>query len=180
MAHADKHADTHSIGGADPLSGIWQKLSEVSISSGQDYVDFINLDINSDLLYALFFNLYNNTGSTVRYFLYVNGDYTDTDYYTQVIYGDGSTIAASRNNDPGFATLGAGYAGIGSIFMFLSAEGRPRWNTLHGRHTSDCRVYVEHSLLNSAVANITSIRIQANTAGGISAGSKLLLCKVRS
>ena len=61
----------------------WQVLADVTVSSNCDYVDITGLDINTDKFYTLYLTLKNSADSTCAYHIFVEEDYTTTNYYSQ-------------------------------------------------------------------------------------------------
>jgi len=159
---------------------LWEKIAEVLVDVDSDYVDFIGLDINTDFVYVLLVTFKNPTGLSTAYYAFVEEDYIVTNYYTEYVDADGTTIAAGRTNEPLCAGAPAGEQCSSFIYIFLDPDGYFRWTffasirpgaSVFNRYGSGCKT--------APVTNITRIRIQAERTGGIGAGSKLGLFRVR-
>jgi hypothetical protein len=168
--------------GAAPteISG-WQKLAETIVPSNCDYVHFNSLDINTDKFYLLLFMIKNPQVSHSFVYIYREGDYTNTNYYSQYLFAAGTSITAARLNNAHIVYVYSTgeIAGLAMITRtlngnFLAAATTPR----HPGSASE----FEQTTLSSAntTANITSLRVAVSAAGAIGAGSILMLCKPRT
>lgn len=194
VADPDAHAFRHAVGGADVLPansitdtmlnfGTWKFVSEASPSTNVDYVEFTGLDVNSDKMYVLLVNLKNPLGSSCWYNIFVEGDTTATNYYSQHLSVSGTSIAATRYNSPYIAGIGSGADAEASLVIFITkdADGRFRSMTLLNRHApSGVDLGMSVQVKVAAISNLATIRIAAESAGGISTGSYFALFKVRT
>jgi hypothetical protein len=161
-------------------AGKWVVVAEVNVGANCDYVDFTGLDINTDKQYILFVVLKNPQTSNSDYWLYVEGNYTNTNYYSQYIYGSGTTLNVGRITGAYIATAPAGDRTRATAWINRDADGYPRWNVMECRSPGSTVAIQQLAVTKTAtVTNITSIRISASVAGGIGTGSYLLLCKAR-
>ena len=172
--------------GSDPseVSG-WEVLSDWLAGSDADYVDFTGLDINTHQFYILISRIIVAGSTATTYFkLYINGDTTDTNYYTQVLYATDTTIAAERPNVPYFC-VGKGIDGQRGVLGFCPVirdpEGYVRWINQYIRDSAANALMAFYGgIKTGTVTNITSIRIAASVSGGLGTGSRITLCKPRS
>jgi len=155
-------------------------ISEITISSNCDYVDFTGLDSDIDGGYILESAIVNNSGATCYYSLYVNGDTTAGNYSYQRLYADGTTIGAGRANASYIAITVAGdYINvftdikvINGLFRYISTASEQSTapgvcgEMLWGRKAS-------------TITKITSLRVSASATNGIGAGSKFILKRIR-
>jgi len=186
------HADRHAVGAADPLPsnaittamlnfGTWEKLAEVVPTTDITYIDFTGLDINSDISYLVLASLKNPTGSSCTYRLFVEADYTLTNYYSQWLYVSGSGVYAGRVNEPRSAWIGAGQRTAVTLRLFRNPDGHFHFVVYESAHVgSDVFIHLISGASVYTYANVTSLRIQAAVSGGIGAGSKILLCRPRT
>jgi len=186
------HKASHEKGGVDEinvtgLKGVladkqlsdWQVLAEVEVASDCDYVDFTGLDINRDWEYYLDATIKNPTDSNVSYYLFVEEDYTLTNYRVQYLFAGGTTIAGERLNTP---EIGAVYDREGTmccVRMIRDPDGYFRFTSLTNRSILQILVIYAGSKT-APVSNITSLRVSANVSGGIGAGSRFILARPRS
>lgn len=168
--------------GSNPseISG-WEVVSEVTVSSDVDYVDFTALDINTDKFYALIHSIKNPTVSGSLYSLYRNADYTATNYYSQYISAVNTAISGSRGNNAGFHSVDAGVAGLCFGVICRDLDGYMQFvNLIMRRRASSIALQNRFVSSNNTTTNITSLRISASVSGSIGQNSVLLLCKPRS
>jgi len=199
-----RHHTTHEPGGSDALSwgsgggldadmldghhwseipagGDWQVLAEVEVTSNCDYVDFTGLDINSDWFYVLYFIVKNPTGSNSAYYIFVEGDYTLTNYYRQNLSVNGTSVAGNRANDPPIGYINANDRGLIKVTMVRDPDGYFRvLSELNRDSSSNIRLGFNMIVKTATVTNITQLRVQAAVSGAIGAGSKFILARPRS
>ena len=169
---------------ADPAEiSSWEKVADVVAGSNLDYVDLTSLDGNSAGCYYLTLCIYNPLGSSCIYYLYVNGDTTNANYYYQWITAASTVISANRENAPVLLSLSAGQ----SVFLFITMTKDPqgyfRYNiSAFGELATTALTWGAGSGIksNATITNITSLRIAAGSTGGIGQNSFLLLCKPRT
>jgi len=188
------HAPDHEKGGADEinvtgLSGVladkqlsdWQVLAEVEVDADCDYVDFMGLDINRDWEYYLDITLKNSSDSNSSYYIFIEGDYTITNYYSQYRVTEGSNISAGRINKPECSWLTPGDLVFFTLRLTKDNEGYFRYFAVSSRSkTSNVHLTSYSGTKTATVSNITSIRIASEASGGIGAGSKFILARPRS
>jgi hypothetical protein len=162
------------------ISG-WQVVNEVILSADTDHVDFTNLNINADKFYILFLSLRNPQTSDANYRCYVEGDYTDTNYYAQHFGASGTSVWGGRDNFPWFALGHASNRVCGILFVFRDPDGYFKYISYPTKYTgSTIELMFWAGSRTATVTNITSIRIYSPIAGGIGANSVLTLCKPRT
>lgn len=162
------------------ISG-WEVLADLTLDENEDYVDFVNLDINTDKVYRLYLALRNASGTHGSFYLYVNGIYTDSFYDTQRFYAADTTVTATRVNDPGFTYINIGHTPISIIDIIKDVDGRFRAFVRNSRGGYDASyVGVRSIICSSVIENLTSVRIEGNVSGALGEGSRLLLTKLRT
>jgi len=206
ISYTGRHWDSHLPKGIDPLpwgsgggldvdkvdglhaseigGGDWQVLAEVEVASDCDYVDFTGLDINRDWFYIFFITIKNPTESSSDYYLFVEGDTTLANYYSQRISGDGTNVYLIRTNNPRIL-WNTVEAGRKEASCFLTVQRTPG-EYLHAISNAAIKVgsviMVENFAVSktASVSNITQIRISSSISGAIGAGSKFILARPRS
>jgi len=162
--------------------GLWQKIRAVEVTADCDYVDFTGLDINADGgFYIILATIKNPTTNVVNYRIYINGDYTDSNYYYQDFVAGGTDVAAMRANCPNITIIdGGGERCFTVIYVTRDPDGYFRamsiTNTLTG---SAIELFMRTVCKTATVTNITSIRIASSVAGGIGVGSRFVLYRCR-
>jgi len=158
----------------------WEVLAEVEVEADCDYVEFTGLDINSDKAYVIFMFVKNPTSSSCSYQIFINGDTTSTNYYKQYAKASGTSIAGDRTNDSIMATINAGATMVAVIYVMLDIDGYSRVIFIGNRQAPDSvEIIITNVAKNTTETNITSIRIAVDVAGGIGAGSKFILARVK-
>jgi hypothetical protein len=162
------------------ISG-WQVVAEVTLSTNAQYVDFTGLDINTDKMYWLFINTKNTTGSSYGLYLYREGDYTASNYYSQALFARGATVSADAWNAPRILTLTANDDLAAYLTIFRSLRGY----MIAFSRTSYSDVTSPYIALwtvtsTNTTTNITSLRIYSAGANPIESGSMFILCKPRT
>jgi hypothetical protein len=155
----------------------WRKIAEISVSSNVDYVDITGLNINNDRVYVLYSIVKNPTSTAGSIKLYVEGDTTNTNYYTQRTYSSGSSVFAGRENIGYIGISSGGDVGMGVCVIMKTSTNIPTWTVHWNRNVgSSIETMSASGCCISPKSNITTIRIVGAASGGIGAGSYFLLC----
>ena len=119
-----------------------------------------------------------NTFSPIN--IYVNNNTTDTNYYTQAIWGSGSSVTSSRFNNPDFSySILSEY---GSTIGYLKIAENNRFNFFRNstiQNNSSIEVSFAYCSSTFDLSSITSLTFQA-TNGNISAGSRIQIYKLEA
>jgi hypothetical protein len=152
---------------------------DITVTSNVDYVDLLDLDINTHKAYLLIFEVKNPTTSNMAYFMFFEGDYVTTNYYSQVFIANGTSTWINRTNDPTFAGCNAGNRNEHVCWILRDVDGYPKVFTISTGSTGGSVTVNLWSLSKTAtVTNITQIRIAAQYSGGIGAGSRIRLYRI--
>jgi len=169
---------TRDVKRIPPIPTGTTKVKEVSPTVNSDYVEFTGLDINTDGIYIIYASIKNPLASGIHYYVFVEGDYITTNYWHQYLYVYGTSRASDRDNFPSFFWVGAGDRTYIVGYIFRDHDGYFRYISLVNRKTGSAIEQLTRTGCKTAtVTNITKIRIQAASSGGIGAGSKFTLCK---
>jgi len=163
-----------------PPPGVWEVLADITLTVDSDFVDFTGLDLNMDGAYAIFVNVKNPTATSGEIRLYVEADYVDTNHWLQILDAGGTTVYLERPNRPSIGTIDAGSSMNAHCFVFRDPDGYVKWHSVITRHRGSS-VGIQHHYCSSAVTytNVTQIRLAASVAGGLGAGSRLMLARVK-
>jgi hypothetical protein len=150
------------------------------ISANTLTVDFTGLDARNRGPYLLWGTIYNSGSSSENYFIYFNGDYTNTNYYIQYIYCDTTAVGANRLNKPAPIYVVYGKSASFWSYIYLDARG---WQRAMGQTEMDDPQYLWFSTwaLSRTISatNLTDIRIAGGTYNPIGPGSRFVLFKFR-
>lgn len=80
-------------------------IKKIVLSAPGATFDFTGLDISNFNVYKIFLYADNNTANPSVVSLYANGDTTATNYYAQVMYGNGAGVGAQRYNNASIGTM---------------------------------------------------------------------------
>jgi len=164
----------------EEYNGRTNKVAEVNVSSDTTYVEFTNLDGNSAWFYKLLTNIKNPTANNSNYYIYVNGDTTNTNYYNEYFVANGGGIDYNRVNNPAMGWTIANDRGLFDTVITRDPAGYFRWfSSLSSGTGSGVRVLIRAGSKIATITNITSLRIQAQYSNAIGAGSKFILFKAR-
>jgi hypothetical protein len=151
-----------------------KKIGDVNVASDVSYVDINGLDINRDRFYFIVLNFKNPTASGTVYKMYIEGNYTDANYYTQWLQADGTTVGAGRDNYPGIGYAFANTDCLMCVWLVRTPRGYPYAISLLAKGASNYIIPVLFAVTGTvSVTNITQIRISSSVANGIGAGSRL-------
>lgn len=163
----------------EELASVISPIYEEVVTADTQHVLISNLDCLKHGGYHIECALYNPSGGAVIYYMYINGDYTDSHYRSQYINVDNATVTAGRLSSP---NIGYATASQETIYSVIDL------NVIYNSNSSgyDAKANVDENnggggnvvlssrawvYSNTVVDNITSIRISANAATGIGAGS---------
>ncbi len=159
---------------------IWKKIAEVNVSSDTTYVDFTSLDGNTDWFYMIYGILKNPTDSESNYYIFVESDYTTTNYYRQYLLASSSTVSGGRNNMPAYCALPSGNSNYFTLYITKDVSGYFRFiNLVNRKSASSIEAIFTVGAKTSTITNITQLRIQSSVSNAIGAGSKFALFKLK-
>lgn len=148
-------------------------LAEYEVTgSAVTSVQFTGLDINTHKSYRIEADLVLGPSGASTLFMYANNNVVVTDYYSQYLQGDASTISAARENNPAVCDITGGRAGF---VAFLA----PFNNQFISKIQSH---YIGTSAVNTVVRtqtaprytneNLTKLTFASTVVQGIGVGSK--------
>lgn len=77
-----------------------EKVSDITVASNTTQVDITGLNIDKGSEYLLVSDVVNQNVNSKQILAFVNNETTKTNYYSQLIFGSGSSAGASRRNQP--------------------------------------------------------------------------------
>ena len=160
---------------------LFEVISDLTVDSDCDYIEWSGLDILTDGVYVIFGAWKNPTSSVMVILLFINGNETSTNYKAQILKGSGTNIYVARRDYPEVAVTHPNQSTSFILFVLLAPDGYLR-AIAPTNMSSPTTPEVEVRCITSTftVSNITSIRMQTKQAGGIGAGSRFILCRVKS
>jgi len=160
---------------------LFEVISDLTVETNSDYVEWTDLDINSHGAYVIFATVKNPLSSDYAVRLYANGDITDANYYHQAVTFDNTAIFPARGNNPSIFGVWAKTTSFAVIYIVRDVDGRMRAvSNIVGNNPSRVMLQLRAVASINTFVNITTLRLQSSISGGISSGSRFILCRVKS
>jgi len=156
-------------------------IADITVTDSPiDYIDITGLDGNNAVWYRMYLNILCKIDPHGDYLIYVNGDYTDTNYYMQYLTATDTTVASERLNRPSacFAWLNEGAMFVIDITKTISGYFKVISHT-NRRAGSNTDYMARNIVKTNTINNITSLRIASSSAGGIGIGSRIILTSLK-
>ena len=162
-----------------PPMGAFEKVADVRVTSDVSSVLVADgLDLDRDVLYQLIMILKNPLTVANAYRLCLNGDTTWTNYYFQHCEATGTIVAASRVNDAEVAYANAGTCTLSIVTIVRTPDGYPRWVVHQSKHSISGVVDQTYAGGRNVAENVKRIELHSANAGGIGAGSRIILLRL--
>ena len=156
----------------------WKVVYETTLSSNVNNVTISGLDINTDKIYKLFINLRNSADTYTDFYLVVNGDGNATNYYSQNLVVNGTTISAnSQTNSARFGYIP--YQANATFEINIMKDTSGHFRALSLENYSNVIIYLSTIYKNDTITNITSLSIYGVLSNALGAGTHILLTKLR-
>ena len=154
-------------------------LADFTLESAQTYVDITGLDYVETGPWKLTMFVHNPLEVTVSYLFYINADYTDLNYHSQVLSASSSTVSSVRPSNPITTYLPADSASVQSGMIAMAPDGYVTYLSLSSRYGDGYVDFVSrYTSHDDAQENVTEIRIAASETNGIGIGSRFLLTRM--
>jgi hypothetical protein len=156
-----------------------EKVADITTTANATQVDISSLSIGKDSEYLLVSDVTFSSGA--NYYLTPNDLTTVTDYYSQVIVGNGSTASAVRSNEPFYGTnvpnpiLSYTHIKLSEIGAFTAQS-----YNIRGTGQTDLRLsnfFV--SSTSEAITSITKLNFFSSPSDSIGSGSRFILYKLK-
>jgi hypothetical protein len=158
-----------------------EKVADITVTSNTTQVDITGLDIQKDSEYLLVTDSKAGTGDFFAH-LAVNGNTTLSNYYSQRISANGSSVNPSRINGANFMVSGTNQGNaMTHTHIKLSNIGAYTAQSYCIRRTGSSTAMIENFAISSTAENITSItqlNLIAATANDFGVGTRLHLYKL--
>lgn len=156
-------------------------IADITVSTATTSVDITGLSIDKGSEYVLVSSVVSNANG-VSYSSYVNGNATDTNYYSQFIAFDGVGIGGSRGNSPFIM-----YTSASSTYLFSNMNIKLTNNGYCTYQSNGTEKYGGSSIAGRnaygtstfTATSITQLTITASVANGIGIGSRFQLIKLK-
>jgi hypothetical protein len=158
-----------------------EKVADITTTANATQVDISSLSIGKDSEYLLVSDVDNIVNDT-SYSLAVNDNTTLTNYYAQLIAGNGSTASAERQNLPRLFYNGSTGKHLNYTHIKLSEIGAYTAQTYGIRDYGTTTPIVYNFFVSSTAENITSItklNFIASRSNALGSGSRFILYKLK-
>jgi hypothetical protein len=160
-----------------------EKVADITTTANATQVDISSLSIGKDSEYLLVSDVA-FANNTHQLNVCVNDNTTLTNYYTQLIVGNGSTAAAVRNNSARIQEGGTNQNSIGYAYIKLSEIGAFTAQSYSMRdYGGSTSLEAQNWFVSSTAENITSITklnlLSGAFANTIGSGSRFILYKLK-
>jgi hypothetical protein len=171
-----------NAGGGAAAPQHYEFVAETVVAGGAvTTVTFAGLDINTHQQYILFFNIDYVGAGGAQFYMYVENDLVNANYYTENCRAIGAVTTAERSNDPRIGTCDNASKCVGQVTVFRDVEGRYRTlSHLAQNHGNNLLILFYSIAKEGLVANITRLDIVSSGANGIGNGSYFRLYRVTS
>ena len=158
----------------------YELLADVTVTgSAITSYTFSGLEINADEEVILVSDVYNTVlGNGIK--LFANGNTTLTNYYTQYIDVDSTTISSNRNNSNDMSYCPVGYSFIITNIK-LTNNGYFTFQAHANRNYGGSGIMIKENYITSTftLSQITSLTVSHASTNGIAIGSRFQLYKVK-
>ena len=165
------------------ISPAYELVADVTIGTATTQVDFSGLNFGKDDDLMLVSDVINQTASTASLRLFVNDNVTETNYYTQTLNADGTTVNGARVNDNIFniANLSGG-KGIAITKIKLTNSGYYVYQSdfIRSYGSSSLILYNRYCSSVFTISSITKISIISNIINSIGVGSRFQLYRLKA
>jgi hypothetical protein len=163
--------------------GAWQEIVDYTVPSNTTSVvlDSFGTITKDDFVKVVATFTANGTVSNDNLFLYANTATTSTQYHTQSLFADGSTISPFRTNSALIQQFVTGGTDVGFIYLKLSENDRMNaFSNGFKRLDSSTRIQFNYVTSSGATfpSGITSLTFTAGTSNGIASGSRIQIYKL--
>lgn len=169
-----------TIAPVDVGVGFMTLVEQETLTSAATDVTFSGLDIDTDDHYILIIRWKNGASGSSELNLFINGDTTLTNYYSQKNEANGAGVTAARTNDSRIAQVSA--ANLNSFMLLeisLDPDDYVRAFARDMREGSSLPLLVMRFITKVAtVANITSITVNCSQANHLAIGTSIGLYKI--
>jgi hypothetical protein len=163
-----------------PAAMAYRLISTTTTTEATTTIDFTGLDSSVDGYYMVSIAVVGAAACNIACF--VNNDTTTTNYYTQYIYSNNTTVSAARLNATQVTSTASGGYGIFDLFIKV-VEGFAFISSVGSANAQGSGVYSWHSETSKTDAlsglKITRLTFTSGT-NAMGAGTKISLYKVKN
>ena len=154
-------------------------VADVTQTVASNYIDLTGLDIQKGDMYSLVASVKNDGTSFAQIKLFINNNYTDSNYKAQRTRSSGTSISNSAETTPFTAGVSSPYESVFKANINVTNDDYMTYISKNNRNV-DGSIEVEMCVGNStftASGGISSIRIASSVTNGIGVGTRVQLIK---
>jgi hypothetical protein len=159
-----------------PSFGEYELLADITVSTATSTVGITGLNIDKDDEILLVADIYNPSPGTSTYRLFANNDTTTTNYYSQSLQANSTTVSAARGN---VATLSSipNFRGLAMAYIKLTNSGYVTFQskTMYDYGGSSLVLYDSYATSTFTATSITQLTVSSSAANAIGIGSRFQL-----
>lgn len=162
---------TCTVAGMDDVANSSSLLATYTVSGmAVTSIDFSGLDINAHKSYRVEIDLIAGTATGGNLSVYINGNATATNYYTQYTSFTATTVSTSIPNNSVFITIPPALNGVLQANGIVSKAGKLKFDSTHSNIFHTLAMVNASNIL---PANITQLTFVSSVAGNIGIGSTI-------
>jgi hypothetical protein len=154
-------------------------VKDITVVGHQTNVDITGLNMTVDLWYRVLIKTANASGSTIGLEIYFDSDYTATNYYSEYMDADGTTLIASRLNTPNFEGLTTLQQVMCSMEITQDLANYTRCISMSNRYAPNIMSSLYRNVCHNVAGSFTAIRIHSTVASAISSGTRILIYRYK-
>jgi hypothetical protein len=166
------------------ISPAYELVADVIVGTATTQVDFSGLNFGKDDDLMLVYDLLKPSTSSNEFYIYANANYTNTNYYTQQLYAEGTSVGAGRYNIPLIDYLNqANNNSIGFVNIKLTNNGYVVFqNNINTRfyNSNTANIHKRYITSTFTATSLTSLRFSSQVTNQISVGSRFQLYRLKA
>lgn len=162
------------------ISPAYELIGDVTVGTNTTQVDFTGLNIGKDDELLLVSKSVNTTSNPVGADLFINNNTTGTNYYRQVLEGNGTSVTAFRSNSASIFPWDNNTSGLSFVKIRLTNSGYvvAQSEMLRFVGSSGARMFVPHLTTTFTITSLTQLTIKTTEANHLGSGSRFQLYKL--
>jgi hypothetical protein len=156
----------------------WRLVATTTLAAAAQAIDFSGLDEDTDGMYIIVADLV-CAGGVGECPIYLNADYTATNYYRGLAVFDNAGVSDARANSSAFASPTGDDTHI-VCYVGRNADAYGRWMSPLSLSELGATIRGIHLFgsTKAAITNITAIRLDSGVASGFEIGTKIDIYKI--
>ena len=162
----------------------YELLADITVGTATTSVDITGLNIGKGDEVLLVSDFIHSIADVPWYYLYVNGNNTNSNYYRQYISASASSIGSSRANESLYSTTSTLSSGANKSLTItpikVTNSGYVVYQSFNTFGYGGSNIYIENIYVTSTfvASSVTNFRIFSNKSNAIGIGSRFQLYKI--